>query len=320
MAEGGSDRAPQFTPEELEVLAEGALAKYPQLYGPGDKQVKAHAKVKIWQAIARSVRTKGVYERSSRHCRKRWEDLRRWTRLTCVNLLGKSTEQKKRVRRTMTPMMRKILEVAYPDLAEQLQAKEKQEVGTLRRPKEEVDEPSGDTQEVAPHWKGGASCTEGPSGTDGEVPALNVSSGTPPSDWKRETFDPVQPPVVVKDTMTCAPMAGTTNAFALSSSARHQFPARRYQARVSRAAHTMPPVNMHPVLVSQEALHVLKDLHAGQAASLGVLRELSRKLDRVVDLLEGLHSAQAAQYSSIPAAGTVHDTETSPPYPHTLWS
>lgn len=96
LAEGGSDRAPHFSPEELELLAEGALAKYPQLYGPSNKQVKSHAKVKIWRAIARSVRTKGVYERNSRHCRKRWEDLRRWTRLTCVHLLGRSTEQKKK--------------------------------------------------------------------------------------------------------------------------------------------------------------------------------------------------------------------------------
>lgn len=315
LAEGGSDRAPHFSPEELELLAEGALAKYPQLYGPSNKQVKSHAKVKIWRAIARSVRTKGVYERNSRHCRKRWEDLRRWTRLTCVHLLGRSTEQKKKVSRTMTPMMRRILAVAYPDLAEQLQAKEKEEAGTLRRPKEEVGQPSGETQEVPLESQVVASSTKGLSGADGEVAGWNVRSGTTTSsDEKREPFAAVPPPV------TCAPVAATTTSFAFLSSARHQFPTRRYQTRVSHATYTPPPATMPSVLASQEALSVLKDLRAGQTASLGVLQELSRKLDRVVDLLEGLHSAQTAQYSSIPAAGTFQDTGTSPPYPHTIWS
>lgn len=315
MAKGGSDRAPHFSPEELELLAQGALAKYSQLYGPADKQVKPHDKVKIWRAIARSVRMKGVYERSSLNCRKRWEDLRRWTRLTCIHLLGKSTEQKKRVRRTMTPMMRRILAVAYPDLAEQLQAKEKQEVvpGTLRIPKEEADQ-----QEMPPESDGGgASSTEGQSGTDGEGAGLNVSSGaTTSSDEKKEAFAPVQPPVVVRDTMTRAQVAAPTTNFTRSSYVRNQLPARRYQTGVSLAPNTTPPAIM-PSVVSQEALHVLKDLCAGQTASLGVLQELSRKLDRVVDLLEGI---QPAQYSSIPAAGTFQDTGTSPPYPHTIWS
>ncbi|KAJ1141713.1 hypothetical protein NDU88_008041 [Pleurodeles waltl] len=40
------------------------------LYGPPDQQVSPHQKKGIWRAIAKDVRTLGVYSRRSTHCRK----------------------------------------------------------------------------------------------------------------------------------------------------------------------------------------------------------------------------------------------------------
>ncbi|KAJ1156283.1 hypothetical protein NDU88_009007 [Pleurodeles waltl] len=80
MARVTGERAPAFTSAELERLVDGVLPQYGLLYGPPDQQVSAHQKG-IWRAIAKEVRTLGVYGRRSTHCRKRWEDLRCWARL-----------------------------------------------------------------------------------------------------------------------------------------------------------------------------------------------------------------------------------------------
>ncbi|KAJ1090060.1 hypothetical protein NDU88_003200 [Pleurodeles waltl] len=71
-----------FTAAELERLVDGVLPQYRMLYGLPDQQVSAHQKKGIWSAIAKDVRTLGVYGRWSTHCRKRWEDLRRWAWMT----------------------------------------------------------------------------------------------------------------------------------------------------------------------------------------------------------------------------------------------
>ncbi|KAJ1173326.1 hypothetical protein NDU88_005162 [Pleurodeles waltl] len=88
MATVSGERAPAFTAEELEKLVDGVLRQYMLLYGPPDKQVSAHQKKGIWRAIAKEVQTLGVYHRQSTHCRKRWENLQRWTKKTAEAQLG----------------------------------------------------------------------------------------------------------------------------------------------------------------------------------------------------------------------------------------
>ncbi|KAJ1180999.1 hypothetical protein NDU88_006210 [Pleurodeles waltl] len=56
------------------------------MYSGGD--VSAHQKKGIWRAIAKDVRTLVVYYRRSTHCRKRWEDLHRWSKKTAEAQLG----------------------------------------------------------------------------------------------------------------------------------------------------------------------------------------------------------------------------------------
>ncbi|KAJ1201840.1 hypothetical protein NDU88_005646 [Pleurodeles waltl] len=71
MAHVYGERAPAFTAEELEKLVDGVLPQCTLLYGPPDKQVSTHQKKGIWRAIAKEVRTLGVFHRQSIHCRKR---------------------------------------------------------------------------------------------------------------------------------------------------------------------------------------------------------------------------------------------------------
>ncbi|KAJ1081058.1 hypothetical protein NDU88_001242 [Pleurodeles waltl] len=80
------------------------------------KQVSAHQKIDIWRAIAKEVRALGVYTRRGTHCRKRWEDIRRGTRKTAETLLGMASRPRRGASRTLTPLMSRILAVAYPEL------------------------------------------------------------------------------------------------------------------------------------------------------------------------------------------------------------
>ncbi|KAJ1138120.1 hypothetical protein NDU88_004511 [Pleurodeles waltl] len=94
---GGSKMAASCHPdpqiaEELEKLEDGVLLLYAKLYGRPEEEVSAHQKRGLWQAIAKEVRTLVVYNRQCTHCRKRWEDLRRWARKTGEAQLEKPSQ------------------------------------------------------------------------------------------------------------------------------------------------------------------------------------------------------------------------------------
>ncbi|KAJ1142878.1 hypothetical protein NDU88_009191 [Pleurodeles waltl] len=129
MARTSGERVPAFTSEELEKLVDGVLPQYTLLYGPPDKQVSAHQKKYIWRAIAKDVRTLGVYHRRSTHCRKRWEDIRRWSKKTAEAQLGMASQRGRGARRTMTLLMFRILAVAYPELDGRLRASQQPQGG-----------------------------------------------------------------------------------------------------------------------------------------------------------------------------------------------
>ncbi|KAJ1115240.1 hypothetical protein NDU88_003466 [Pleurodeles waltl] len=103
MARASGESAPAFTSEELEKLVDGALPLYTLLYGPPDKQVSDHQKKDTWRLIAKDVRTLGVYHRRSTHCRKRWEDICRWSKKTAETQLGMASQCGRGARCTMTP-------------------------------------------------------------------------------------------------------------------------------------------------------------------------------------------------------------------------
>ncbi|KAJ1086513.1 hypothetical protein NDU88_006629 [Pleurodeles waltl] len=93
-------------------MVDGVLPQYTLLYAPQDKQVSAHQKKGIWRAIAKELRTPGVYHRRSTHCCKRLEDLRLWTKKTAEVQLGLASQRGRGARRTMIPLMFRIL--AWP--------------------------------------------------------------------------------------------------------------------------------------------------------------------------------------------------------------
>ncbi|KAJ1143302.1 hypothetical protein NDU88_009612 [Pleurodeles waltl] len=129
MARASGERAPAFTSEELEKLVDGILPQYTLLYGPPDKQVRAHQKKDIWRAITKDVRTLGVYHRRSTHCRTRWEDIRRWSKKMAEVQLGMASQRGRGACRTMTPLMFRILAVAYPELDGCLRASQQTQGG-----------------------------------------------------------------------------------------------------------------------------------------------------------------------------------------------
>ncbi|KAJ1116710.1 hypothetical protein NDU88_004916 [Pleurodeles waltl] len=132
MAHVSGERAPAFTAEELEKLVDGVLPQYTILYGPPDKQVSTHQKKGIWRAIAKDVRTPGVIDRRSTHCHKRWEELRRWAKKMVEAQLGLASQRGRGARRTMTPLMFRILVVAYPELDGCLKASQQPQGGEYR--------------------------------------------------------------------------------------------------------------------------------------------------------------------------------------------
>ncbi|KAJ1087773.1 hypothetical protein NDU88_000936 [Pleurodeles waltl] len=129
MARASGERASAFTSEGLEKLVDGVLPQYTLLYGPPDQQVSAHQKKDTWRAIAKDVRTLGVHQRRSSHCRKRWEDIRRWSKKTAEPQLGMASQRGRGARRTMTPLMFRILEVAYPELDGRMRASQQTQGG-----------------------------------------------------------------------------------------------------------------------------------------------------------------------------------------------
>ncbi|KAJ1116079.1 hypothetical protein NDU88_004298 [Pleurodeles waltl] len=126
---GAGERALAFTQEELEKLVDRFLPLYAKLYRRPEVQVSAHQKRAHWHDIAKEVRTLGVYNRRSIHCRKRWEDLRRWARKITEAQLGKSSQRGRGANWVLTPLMRRILAVPYPDLNGRLKAAQQSQGG-----------------------------------------------------------------------------------------------------------------------------------------------------------------------------------------------
>ncbi|KAJ1115389.1 hypothetical protein NDU88_003613 [Pleurodeles waltl] len=178
MAAASGERAPAFTAQELEKLVDGVLPQYTLLYDPPDQQVSAHQKRDIWHGIAKEVRTLGAHQRRGTHCRKRWEDIRRCSKKTAEAQLGMASQRGRGACRTMTPMMFRILVVAYPELD-----------GRLRTSQQTQGVSSGGGT-VAPEHEGAAShmAMEGhttdsdfTSGTEGEG-SFTSATGSPTSD------------------------------------------------------------------------------------------------------------------------------------------
>ncbi|KAJ1200225.1 hypothetical protein NDU88_004051 [Pleurodeles waltl] len=178
MAAASGERAPALTAQELEKLVDWVLPQYTLLYGPPDQQVSAHQKKDIWRAIAKEVRTLGAHQRRGTHFRKRWEDIRRCSKKTAEAQLGMASQRGRGARRTMTPLMFRILAVTYPELDGRLRASQQTQGassggGTV----------APEHEEAASHMamEGHTTDSECTSGTEGEG-SFTSGTGSPTSD------------------------------------------------------------------------------------------------------------------------------------------
>ncbi|KAJ1125127.1 hypothetical protein NDU88_003564 [Pleurodeles waltl] len=122
MAPVSGERAPAFSTEELEKLVDEVLPQYTLLYGPPEKQ---HAPEEGHLACHRQ----GSQVPGGLHCQKRWEDFRPWSKKTAEAQLGMASQRGRGAPRTMTPLMFRILAVAYLELDGRLRASPQQQGG-----------------------------------------------------------------------------------------------------------------------------------------------------------------------------------------------
>ncbi|KAJ1092209.1 hypothetical protein NDU88_005321 [Pleurodeles waltl] len=139
-------------------------------------QVSSHQNKVLWRAIAKDVWTLGVYGRWSTHCRKRWDDLRRWARKTVEAQLGMATQQGRGACRTLTTLMARIMAVAYPELDGCLRASQQPQWGAEAPAIEGA--ASHRTLEAESTDAEGASGTEGEGSTKAETGGDNTDPDT----------------------------------------------------------------------------------------------------------------------------------------------
>ncbi|KAJ1175536.1 hypothetical protein NDU88_000823 [Pleurodeles waltl] len=135
---------------------------------------RAHQKKGIWRAIAKEVRNLGVFDRRSTHCRKGWEDLHHWARKTAEAQLGLASERGMGARHTLTPLMFRVLVVAYPELERRLKASQQPQGASSGGGAE-----APVTEGTASHMGLEAESTdgEGTSGTEGEGSTTTETGG-----------------------------------------------------------------------------------------------------------------------------------------------
>ncbi|KAJ1155743.1 hypothetical protein NDU88_008472 [Pleurodeles waltl] len=299
MAAATGERAPAFSSEELEKLVDGVLPQYALLYGLPDQQVSAHQKIDIWRAIAKDVRALGVHTRRGTHCRKRWEDICRGSRKTAEALLGMASQPRRGASRTLTPLMSRILAVAYPDLDGRLRTS-KQTQGASSGGGEVASAQEGAASHMAP--EGHATDSDMTSETEGEG---GSTTGTRGDGSDTDTSSEGSSLAVAA---TSVPTAETgTAATQRTSSALPAAPrpsARARKARkpaISFAPGTSGPAPVTPAALSEEVIDLLRTIIVGQSTLLNAIQGVEREVHQSNAYLEGLHSGQAAHQRSFNA-------------------
>ncbi|KAJ1184500.1 hypothetical protein NDU88_001306 [Pleurodeles waltl] len=299
MAVATGERAPAFSSEELEKLVDGVLPQYALLYGPPDQQVSAHQKIDIWRAIAKDVRALGVHTRRGTHCRKRWEDIRRGSRKTAEALLGMASQPRRGASRTLTPLMSRILAVAYPDLDGRLRTSQ-QIQGASSGGGEVASAQEGAASHMAP--EGHATDSDMTSETEGEGGSTTGTRG----DGSDTDTSSEGSSLAVAATSVLTAETGTA-ATQRTSSALPAAPrplARARKARkpaISFAPGTSGPAPVTPAALSEEVIDLLRTIIVGQSTLLNAIQGVEREVHQSNAYLEGLHSGQAARERSFNA-------------------
>ncbi|KAJ1114664.1 hypothetical protein NDU88_002899 [Pleurodeles waltl] len=258
MAHVTGERAPAFTSAELERLVNMVLPQYGLLDGHPDQQVSPHLKNGILRAIAKDVRTLEVYRRRSTHCRKRWEDLRQWARMTAEAQLGMASQRGR----------------GAPSSC-----------GAAETPA---------TEGAASHRTQESESTdgEGISGMEGEGSTTAETGGDSSySDTSSDGSSLVDTSVTTPATGTAAPRTNTALPAARQRVARVQSSRR---VGISFTPGISGPVPVSPAALSEEAIDLLRSIFVGQSTIVNDIQGLAAQMQQTNAFLDGIHTGLAA--------------------------
>ncbi|XP_078542312.1 uncharacterized protein LOC144828051 [Lissotriton helveticus] len=257
-------------------------------------QLKVHQRKAVWRAIAAKVRALGVSNRRHTHCHKRWDDISRLAKQVAEMKLGMVPRTGRVARRTMTPLMARILAVTYPDLDARLKGLQQQDSDDSEDTTAEHDpESGGETSTTAAAEQGETeqSDTDHTSATEGdrsmheesvaETQSTTSSDGRGDESLLAATGDGDS--AAASDYQRPLPSLPSTS----SGAGRIRVTKR---GRVTFTHGTAAPAPVPPAALSAECVELLRQLCVGQTALLNAFSAHDYKIGQVLAFMEGIHS------------------------------
>ncbi|XP_078533534.1 uncharacterized protein LOC144819573 [Lissotriton helveticus] len=293
-------------------------------------QLKVYWHKAIWRAIARKVRSLSVSNRRHTHCHKRWDDICLLSKKVAEITLGVLPRSGRLARKSMIPLISRILAVTRPALDGRLRA-HPQQVETSTEGTGQGTDTSGEASGMAAIHE--LTDTDMTSALKGDRSALDESCPETPTSTSSDSSG------------DSSMLAGTGSSKSASSSTTHRpvstLPDAPTSAvcaccprksRVSLPPGTAAPAPVCPAALSVEAVHLLRQLCVGQAALLNAFQDHDKNLAQVVAFMEGFHSyvrglhrtvqslsstvTTAIQQSQAPSPAPVPSATTLPVAPH----
>ncbi|XP_078542384.1 uncharacterized protein LOC144828144 [Lissotriton helveticus] len=280
--------------------------------------VSAYEKGEIWVDIARAVRSEGGPRRRLRNIKKRWQDIRCWSRRIARVQLKLEAPRRHGGSRQLTPNMLRVLEVVFPDLHRQLQEGQQHEGASSSESGGDrgADQAEGHT-DSATCWE----VSEGGSGTEWEESLQAARHVTDTSYHADESETDSQEGGEYAAMVTHTSLAALPSSSPISNLPLLGVPRVRASPRVSFVPGTAAPAPVSPAALSAETVDLLRQIAVGQASMLSVLHGHTQLITQVVSFMEGMSSAMSDLRRSVAAiestltAAMYTQQHLSPPHP-----
>ncbi|XP_078533919.1 uncharacterized protein LOC144820176 [Lissotriton helveticus] len=281
-------------------------------------KVSAYEKGEIWVDIARAVRSEGGPRRRLRNIKKRWQDIRCWSRRIARVQLKLEAPRRHGGSRQLTPNMLRVLEVVFPDLHRQLQEGQQHEGASSSESGGDrgADQAEGHT-DSATCWE----VSEGGSGTEWEESLQAARHVTDTSYHADESETDSQEGGEYAAMVTHTSLAALPSSSPISNLPLLGVPRVRASPRVSFVPGTAAPAPVSPAALSAETVDLLRQIAVGQASMLSVLHGHTQLITQVVSFMEGMSSAMSDLRRSVAAiestltAAMYTQQHLSPPHP-----
>ncbi|XP_078527931.1 uncharacterized protein LOC144802337 [Lissotriton helveticus] len=288
------------------------------LYAGAMARVSAYEKGEIWVDIARAVRSEGGPRRRLRNIKKRWQDIRCWSRRIARVQLKLEAPRRHGGSRQLTPNMLRVLEVVFPDLHRQLQEGQQHEGASSSESGGDrgADQAEGHT-DSATCWE----VSEGGSGTEWEESLQAARHVTDTSYHADESETDSQEGGEYAAMVTHTSLAALPSSSPISNLPLLGVPRVRASPRVSFVPGTAAPAPVSPAALSAETVDLLRQIAVGQASMLSVLHGHTQLITQVVSFMEGMSSAMSDLRRSVAAiestltAAMYTQQHLSPPHP-----